>query len=383
MALHRATYAEIDLSALRKNFNAIRAALQPQVKIMAVVKADAYGHGAVPCAKAFLEAGADCLGAGIIAEGIELRESGINAPVQILAGIFSDEIEDLIKYDLSTTLYSLEMAEAIAKKAAREGKQAGLHLKIDTGMSRLGAAPEAFPELAEFVGKSKNLRIESVFTHLSSADEDPEYTLLQLSRFDDILSKVKSMGIDINLAHCANSAALLTFPQSQYDMVRPGIITYGALPSPNLKPQAKELFSGDNDAEGPLPVMQWKTGILQISSLPENTPLSYGKKFVTARESLIATLPVGYADGLSRGLSNKMKVLVRGQRAPQVGTICMDMCMIDVTDIPDAQIGDEVVIFGKQGDESITADELAEWQETVSHEILTAVAQRVPRKYLP
>ncbi|MCH8209406.1 MAG: alanine racemase [Nitrospinae bacterium] len=270
-----------------------------------------------------------------------------------------------------------------AKKAAREGKQAGLHLKIDTGMSRLGAAPEAFPELAEFVGKSKNLRIESVFTHLSSADEDPEYTLLQLSRFDDILSKVKSMGIDINLAHCANSAALLTFPQSQYDMVRPGIITYGALPSPNLKPQAKELFSGDNDAEGPLPVMQWKTGILQINSLPENTPLSYGQKFVTARESLIATLPVGYADGLSRGLSNKMKVLVRGQRAPQVGTICMDMCMIDVTDIPDAQIGDEVVIFGKQGDESITADELAGWQETVSHEILTAVAQRVPRKYLP
>jgi len=380
MALHRATYAEIDLSALRKNFSAIRAALQPQVKIMAVVKADAYGHGAVPCAKAFLDAGADYLGAGIIAEGIELRESGINSPVQILAGVFSNEIEDLIKYDLSTTLYSLEMAKAIAKWAAREGKQAGLHLKIDTGMSRLGAAPEAFPELAEFVGNSKNLRIESVFTHLSSADEDPEYTLLQLSRFDDILSKVKGMGIEINLAHCANSAALLTFPQSQYDMVRPGIVTYGALPSPNLKPQAKELFSGDN---GLLPVMQWKTGILQISSLPENTPLSYGKKFVTARESLIATLPVGYADGLNRGLSNKMKVLVRGQRAPQVGTICMDMCMIDVTDIPDAQIDDEVVIFGKQGDESITADELAEWQETVSHEILTAVAQRVPRKYLP
>lgn len=347
---------------------------------MAVVKADAYGHGAVPCANAALDEGADCLGVGIISEGMELRESGIKGPIHLLTGIFPDEAEDLIKYNLSTTLYTHELAEAVSRMAAKSGKRAGIHLKIDTGMGRLGASLEAFPELAEFVSQSPNLILESVFTHLSSADDCPEYTQMQMARFDSALEKLRNKGIQVPLAHCANSAALLRYPQSRYGMVRPGLILYGALPSPSLQPYVKNLVP---NGKGFLPVMQWKTRIIQISSAPENTPLSYGQKFVTSRSSLIATLPVGYADGLSRGLSNQMEVLIRGKKAPQVGTICMDMILIDVTDVPGAALDDEAVIFGKQGDEIITADEIAERTATVSYETLCTVGKRVPRVYLP
>ena len=347
---------------------------------MAVVKADAYGHGAGPCAKAALEEGADCLGVGIISEGIVLRENGITAPIQVLTGIFPDEAEDLIKHDLSTTLYTQELADTISKVAAQKGKIAGVHLKIDTGMGRLGISAEAFPEFADIVNRSTNLRLESVFTHLSSADQNREYTQLQLTRFDSALEKMKSLGLQIPLAHCANSAALLGFPDSHYGMVRPGLILYGALPSPSLQSDFKSMMP---NAPGLLPVMQWKTRIIQISSIPPNTPLSYGQKFVTARDSRIATLPVGYADGLCRGLSNKMEVLIRGIKAPQVGTICMDMILIDVTDIHGVELYDEAVLFGKQGDEALSADHMAELTGTVPYETLCTVGKRVPRIYLP
>ena len=380
MASHRATYAEIDLGAFRHNLRAIRSALGPGVKIMAVVKADAYGHGAVQCAKAALEAGVDCLGAGIISEGIELRESGIKAPIQLLTGIFPDEAGDLVKYGLATTLYTRGLAETIAKAAARQGVVAGVHLKIDTGMGRLGVSTEGFPELAGFVSRTANLRLESVFTHLSSADQNREYTQLQLTRFDSALKKMESLGMPIPLAHCANSAALLRFPESHYGMARPGLILYGALPSPGLQPDVENMLA---DGAELLPVMQWKTRIIQISSVPQNTPLSYGQKYVTGRDSLIATLPVGYADGLNRALSNKMAVLVRGIKAPQVGTICMDMTLIDVTDIPGVTLCDEAVIFGKQGDAVLSVDKMAELAQTVPYETLCAVGKRVPRKYLP
>ncbi|MBI4389681.1 MAG: alanine racemase, partial [Nitrospinae bacterium] len=369
-ATQRATHAEIDLSAFRHNLKLVRSALRPGVKTMAVVKADAYGHGALPCSKAALDAGADWLGVGILEEGIELRRHGIESPVLVLGSVFPDEIDGLIRGNLSTVLSDYRLAQALSRQAAREGKTAGVHIKVDTGMGRLGVLPEDFPALVERVLELKNLRIEAVSTHFSSADEDdPEFTLSQLSRFDRALERLRAAGVAVPLAHCANSSALIKFPQTWFDMVRPGLILYGALPSPKLKPHLKNLTGGEL-----LPVMQWKSRIIQINRLPKGSCLSYGKNHVVSRDSLIATLPAGYADGLSRNLSNKMKVIVRGKKAPQVGTICMDMCLIDVTGIPEARVGDEAVILGSQGQETISAEELAAQNGTVPYEILCAVS---------
>jgi alanine racemase len=381
--LHRATVAEIHLSNLRHNVQALRSLLKLDVQLMAVVKADAYGHGALPCTQAVLDAGADTLGVGIVSEGIELREQGIQAPVQVLVGIFPDEVDDLIQHKLTTTLHSQSLAKTLSQRAGQLGKDAGIHIKVDTGMGRLGIAPDQLPGLVEFIKGLKNIRIESIFTHFSSADDaDPGFTQNQIARFQSALDQLKKAKFDIPLAHCANSAALLQFPDSQYNLVRPGISLYGALPAPGLATVVESL-SKKNAKFSLLPVMQWKTRILTINSLPKGSPVSYGKKFITQRNSRIATLPVGYADGLERLLTNKMQVLVRGHKAPQVGTICMDMCMIDVTDIAEAQEGDEVVLFGQQGNETITADEMAAQAGTIPYEILCGVGKRVPRVYLP
>lgn len=383
MTFHRATSAEIDLSAFRHNLRTVRSLLAPDVGIMPVVKADAYGHGAVPCAKAALEAGADILGISLIEEGIELRENGIRAPILVLGSIFPDEIAEFILYDLSTALWSLDLARSLSGKAAKAGKTIGVHLKVDTGMGRLGMTPEEFPCVLQQVKELSGLRIDGVFTHLSSADEeDPEFTLQQLSRFDGVLQELKNAGVSVPRIHCANSAALLRFPQSHFTMVRPGIMLYGALTSPSLQALVGDMpeISGDHHLQ---PVMHWKSRILKISQVPANTPLSYGRQYVTRRQSRIATLPVGYADGLSRALSNKMSVLVKEKRVPQVGTICMDFTMIDVTDVPGVREGEEVVLFGRQGKAAISVDEMAQWCDTITYELLCAVSKRVPRIYLP
>ena len=350
---------------------------------MAVVKADAYGHGALPCTQAVLGAGADTLGVGIVSEGIELREQGVQAPIHVLVGIFPDEIDDLIQHNLTTTLHSRSLAKSLSERAGAFGKDVGVHIKVDTGMGRLGIAPDQLPGLVEFIASLKNIRIESVFTHFSSADnEDPGFTQNQIQRFQSALDQLKEAKFDIPLAHCANSAALLQFPESQYDLVRPGIALYGALSAPELAPVVKSL-TAKNKKFSLLPVMHWKTRILSINSSPKGSPVSYGQKFVTQRDSRIAILPVGYADGLERLLTHRMNVLVRGHKVPQAGTICMDMCMSDVTDVAEAQEGDEVILFGQQGKENITVDEMAAQAGTIPYEILCGVGKRVPRIYLP
>lgn len=350
---------------------------------MAVVKANAYGHGALPCTQAVLDAGADTLGVGIVAEGIELREQGIQAPVQVLVGIFPDEVDDLIQHNLTTTLHSRSLAETLSQRAGHWGKEVGVHIKVDTGMGRLGIAPDQLPGMVEFVSGLKNIRIESVFTHFSSADDaDPVFTQNQIERFQSALAQLKKVNIKVPLAHCANSAALLQFPEGQFDLVRPGIALYGALPAPSLAAVVESL-TAKNKNFSLRPVMQWKTRILTINSLPKGSPVSYGQKFITQRDSRIATLPVGYADGLERLLSNRMQVLVKGQKVPQVGTVCMDMCMIDVTDIAEVTAGDEVVLLGQQGEATLTVDEMAAQAGTIPYEILCGVGQRVPRSFIP
>ncbi len=349
---------------------------------MAVVKANAYGHGVLPCTQAVLDAGADTLGVGIVAEGIELREQGIQTPIQVLVGIFPDEVDDLIQHNLTTTLHSRSLAETLSQRAGHWGKEVGVHIKVDTGMGRLGIAPDQLPGLVEFLARLKNIRIDSVFTHFSSADDaDPAFTQNQIERFQSALDQLKDAKFKIPMAHCANSAALLQFPESQFDLVRPGIALYGALPAPSLN-NVVEALTANNQNFSLRPVMQWKTRILTVNSLPKGSPVSYGQKFITQRDSRIATLPVGYADGLERLLTNRMQVLVRGQKVPQVGTVCMDMCMIDVTGLVEVQEGDEVVLFGQQGEATITADEMAAQAGTIPYEILCGVGKRVPRIYL-
>lgn len=376
MAHHRATRAEIDLQAFRHNFQNLRNYISPQTRIMAVVKADAYGHGALPCAREAVECGADYLGAGVIEEGIEFRQSGLDTPILILGSIFPDEAEDLVRHDLATIVCTLPLAQALAKEAKKQNKTASVHIKVDTGMNRLGVTPENFPELLNQILNLPNLKIEGVSTHFASADdEDLSITQAQLRKFQAALAYFKQG--DSPLIHCSNTSALFKYPESHFDMVRPGLILYGAHPSPTL-----QAVLNEKENLSPFkPVMQWKSRIILVKSIAKGQPVSYSGSFTTQRDSLIATLPIGYADGLHRSLSNKMDVLIGGKRAPQVGNICMDMTIIDVTEVQDVQAGDEVVLFGKQEGQTITVEEMATKGGTIPYEILCNVGKRVPRVY--
>ena len=391
MTENRATFAEINLDSFRHNLHSIKSLIGPDVGTMAIIKADAYGHGAIQCARAATKEQVNYIGVGIIQEAIELRENGITSPILILGGIYPNEIEDLIKYNLSTSLSSSVIASAISKKAEQANKSVGVHIKIDTGMGRLGIQPEDFISLLNNVITCKNLKIDGLFTHLSSADEeDPETTHHQISIFLNVLKKLRTTNfskmtneIDHILFHSANTAGLLRFPESRFDLVRPGISLFGSFPSPTVA-SVFDSLTNENKATKLRPVMNWKTKIIQIQTLRKGVPISYGGRYVTKNDrTRIATIPVGYADGLSRRLSNNMELLVKETRVKQVGTICMDMCLIDVTSLPDVKMGDEVVIFGSQGNGQIKVEELATKADTIPYEILCGVGKRVPRIYIP
>jgi len=357
---------------------------------MAIIKADAYGHGAIQCARAAIKEQVDYIGVGIIQEGIELRESGITSPILILGGIYPNEIGDLIKYNLSTSLSNSAIARAISKKAEQSNKSVGVHIKIDTGMGRLGIQPEGFISLLNNVISYKNLKLEGVFTHLSNADEEePEPTHRQISIFLNVLKKLDTTNFsqmnnwnDHIHFHCANTAGLLRFPESRFDLVRPGISLFGSFPSPTTA-SAFDVLAKESKLTKLRPVMSWKTKIIQVQTLRKGVSVSYGGRHVTKNdETRIATIPVGYADGLSRRLSGNMELLVKETRVKQVGSICMDMCLIDITNLPDATMGEEVVIFGTQGKGQIKVEELATQADTIPYEILCGVGKRVPRVYI-
>jgi alanine racemase len=390
MTVNRATFAEINLDSFRHNLHSIKSLIGPNVGTMAIIKADAYGHGAVQCARTAIKEQVDYIGVGIIQEGIQLRENGITSPILILGGIYPNEIEDLIKYNLSTSLSSSVIASAISKKAEQVNKSVGVHIKIDTGMGRLGVQPEAFLSLLNSVISYKNLKIEGVFTHLSSADEeDPETTHHQISIFSNMLKKLYTTNFykmisknDRILFHSANTAGLLRFSEGRFDLVRPGISLFGSFPSATTA-SAFDVLAKENKITQLRPVMNWKTKIIQIQTLRKGVPLSYGGRYATKNDGVrIATIPVGYADGLSRCLSNNMELLVKETRVKQVGTICMDMCLIDITNLPDVTMGEEVVIFGSQGKSHIKVEELATRAGTIPYEILCGIGKRVPRIYI-
>lgn len=373
-SLLRPTWAEIDLDCIEHNVNKFRQHLGPQVGIMAVVKADGYGHGAVEASTAALNAGASHLAVAFPDEGIELRRAGINAPVLLFGYSSPDCISELLEYRLTPIIYDRETAEALGRRAAGLGARLPVHVKVDTGMGRVGASPGDAVELITTIAGTPGLGLEGVTTHFASADEeeDGSFTVQQLSLFDGIIEACRERGIEPALLHAANSAAAMAYPRSRYNMIRLGIAMYGHYPGSWLKKGTLNLRAA----------LSFKSSIIFLKEVPAGTPISYGRTFYTSGKSLIATVPAGYADGYRRHLSNSMTVLIKGRRAPVVGRICMDQLMIDASRIPGVSRGDEVVLYGRQDGEEIAVEEVAGVLGTISYELLCAVGKRVPRIYL-
>ena len=341
---------------------------------MAVVKADAYGHGAVPVSKAALEAGATWLGVAVPEEAAPLRAAGITSRILVLGPIAPDQADLVVALDLDQTVSDPSHAEAVDRVARARGRVISLHLKVDTGMHRVGIRPQQVQSVAERIAALRSVRLVGLMTHLAAAEaEDPAFAREQLARFAEAERGLAAAGVRVSVRHAANSAALIFLPEARLDLVRPGIMLYGCHPR-GRQQHIKPLLT---------PALRLRTVISHIQEVARGDSVSYGRTFVAPRDLCVATLPVGYADGYGRLLSNQGHVLIRGLRVPIVGRVCMDMTMVDVTGVPDVRVGDEVVLIGRQGAEEITADDVAELQGTISYEVLCRIGPRVPRIYLP
>ncbi len=366
----RPTRAEVDSSAIRHNLAQIRRRVGEGTAIMAVVKANAYGHGMVEVARVALGGEASYLGVGNVEEGILLRENGITAPILVFAVPFLDQIELFLKYDLEVTLCSMEIASALNGVASGIGKRGVAHIKIDTGMGRIGVQ---FNDAVEFVQQAAQLQfieVKGLYTHFATADErNKDFARLQLDRFRDVISAVNGLAIHIPLKHCANSGAILDLPNSYFDMVRPGIMIYGYYPSHETS-ESLELC----------PALSLKSKVAFMKEVPLGTPISYGRKYYTKSRTKIVSVPIGYADGFSRLLTNDAEALIKGKRYPVVGTICMDQVMVDVGLDSDVSVGEDVVFIGHSGNEQISAWDIADELGTIPYEVCCAISSRVPRE---
>ncbi|MDR3552194.1 MAG: alanine racemase [Clostridia bacterium] len=369
------TWAQVDLDNITKNFHAIRSFVRPGCLVMAVVKADAYGHGVPYVARELYLAGADYFGVSNLEEAMQLRASGIYKPVLILGSTPVSHAAELIRHGITQTVCSLDYAAALSEQAARAGGRVNVHIKLDTGMGRLGFLYNLTHHGSDTIGEIEksvrlsNLDATGIFTHFAVADEPQNsFTRVQFELFTDAIDKLRQRGVEFRLRHCCNSAGLLNFPSMQLDMVRPGIILYGLLPVAGM-PVPITLR----------PAMELKTIISQIKTLGAGVPLSYGLKYRTEKATTVATLPVGYADGFSRRLTNNAEVLVGGRRAGIIGRVCMDQCMADITGIADVQEGGIVTIIGRDGGAEITMDELAGHMGTINYEAVCLIGKRVPR----
>ncbi|MDR2252024.1 MAG: alanine racemase [Endomicrobium sp.] len=365
----RLTWVEIDKSDFHFNLKKIKEYLAKDTKVMAVVKANAYGHGGIALAKEAQAVGLQWLAVSSIEEGIQLREAGIKANILILGNIFPfEKFQIVIAHSLTPTISTINGFMALEELAVKINKRINFHLQVDTGMGWIGALPEAAYPLLQKIAQSGEVCMTGMYTHFAVADTDPVFTKMQLDVFTKIVkfSKV-NLGLRF-IAHSANSAALFKYKRSHLDMVRPGLSLYGLNP-----------FKHSDRFLKLKPVLSWKTKITFLKKVPAGFCVSYGRTFVTSKTSIIATLPVGYADGLNRLLSNRGDVLVGGKRCPIVGRIAMDMTMVDVSDVKGVSLGDEVVIIGTQGSEQIKIDELAKLQDTINYEVTCSISSRVPR----
>ena len=372
LAAPRPAWAEIDLDALANNIREVRRLTDKDAEILAAVKADAYGHGAVASSKVFLENGADRLGVATLTEAVELRNAGIDAPILSLGYTPDENNETLIKNGVSSTIYTPHQAQTLNEAAAKLGAKAVVHIKVDTGMSRLGFQPnDATVRVITKIGALPNIDLEGIYTHFAVSDAaDKTYTRRQFELFTWVLDELKKRGVEPPIRHVSNSAAIIDLPEYALDMVRPGIMLYGYEPGPDVDLSRVSLK----------PAMTLKARISNVKAVLEGAGISYGLTYTTKRPSIIGTLPIGYADGYRRSLSNRGWVDINGERAPIVGRVCMDQCMIDLTDTDGAEIGDEVALFGAGCAPSV--EETARLLDTIPHEVTCAVARRVPRVYL-
>jgi alanine racemase len=367
--------ANVDLNAVKNNLLAVRSKMNKDTKLMAIIKADAYGHGAVPIARAIGDSGKiDAYGVAIIEEAMELRNAGITKPILILGFTPKEQYELAVAYGVAQTVFQFEMAEALSKEAVRQGKTAKIHIKLDTGMSRIGFTDtlESIEEIKR-ISALPGIEMEGLFSHFARADEtDKASTIKQLNRYIKFIDLLEKEQIYIPIKHIANSAGIIEFPEAYFNMVRCGIATYGIYPSDEVNHEDIKLT----------PAMELKTHVVYVKDVEAGVGISYGATYVTERKTRIATIPVGYADGYSRNLSNTGKVIIHGQYAPIVGRICMDQFMVDVSHINDVKQGDLVTLLGRDETAYISAEELAEWSHSFAYELLCTVGKRIPRVYI-
>ena len=367
----RPTRAEIDLAAIDKNIKSLRTYLSSKTKIMAIVKANAYGHGAKEAAKTAEKSGVDYLGVAYLGEALELRSCGIIKPILILSETPLEFVHHIVDSDISQTVYTIELAKALNFAAASKNKRARVHVKVDTGMGRVGVFPPQALSLIKQMKALSSLDLEGIFTHFSKGeDTESDFTQKQFDSFLKVLEQLKKEGVEIPIKYCASSSAMFNFPNSHLDMVRLGITMYGLYP-PGQKKRPLKLESA----------LSLKTKVLYLKRVPKGTPLSYGATYITTKETTIATLPVGYADGLSRSLSNKGRVIIKGKKYPIVGRVTMDMTLVDTGD-DKISVWDDVVIIGNDGSQKISADDIAQQMDSVNYEVVCGIGKRVPRIYI-
>lgn len=365
----RATWAEVNLPRLRQNLEAIRRHVAP-ARVMIIVKANAYGHGLAEVAR-YLSPYADALGVAVLEEGVLLREMGVTAPIVVLGGIWGNQIPEYLRYDLALTASSVERLEQIDAVAAQLGKKARVHLKIDTGMERIGVHYYNAHTLQEAALRCRHVEVEGIYSHFANADSaDLTHARLQLERFNEVLRFYERHSLPVPLRHMANSAAILQLPESHFDMVRAGILLYGVYPSREV-PRTVPVK----------PALTWKSRVVYFKVVLPGHPVSYGSTWQSDHPVRVVTIPVGYGDGYFRSMSNRAQVILHGKKYPQVGRICMDQMMVNIEQ-DSAYNGDEVILLGEADGESITAEDLADWAGTIPYEILTNINTRVPRLYL-
>jgi len=372
----RAAWAEIHLEAIRKNVQYLMSRIEPTTKFMGVVKADAYGHGVIPVTRILEQEGVSQFAVALVQEGIELRQAGFQQPILLLGHTFEEDYPFVLDYELMPSIFTMDQAKALNDCAEKHGKKAVIHLKIDTGMGRLGFMADADDTVKNITDilRMKNLEVQGIFSHLATAPQtsDTTYCDMQFAKFTRLLDKLKREGIEIPIRHIANSGATILFPHMQLDMVRPGTAIYG-------------LYAGPELAELPdyplYPAMEIKAKLAHVKPVPKGTRVSYTGSFETKRPSVLGVVPFGYVDGVFRNLANRGSVLLHGQRCPMVGNVCMDQFVIDITDIKNPEVGDEVVLVGRQGDAIITAEEVGDLAGTISIEVLCGLGKRMPMRF--
>ena len=371
--MDKRTWAEVDLDAIAHNIKEIRKITNPDAQIMAVVKADAYGHGFLEVTRTLLENGADRLAVAMLQEGKQLRSRGVTVPILVLGALGGETAEDLINFDITPSVFSYDFAKALSYEAERKEKVVKIHIKIDTGMSRIGfLAGDNDEEIVDEIfriSKLPYIEIEGIFSHFAASDEaDKTYTLLQFERFMNVCQALEERGVRIPIKHICNSAGIMMYPEMHLDMVRPGVILYGMYPSDEVDKSKLHLVSA----------MTLKSTVTHVKEVPAGRGVSYGREYITDRRTKIATVPIGYADGYLRKLAREGKMIVNGVKVPIIGRICMDQCMIDVTNVHNIDKGDEVIIFGREG---VTIDDLARWLDTINYEVSCVIGKRIPRIY--